>query len=144
MQANKNIHTIGYEGKDINLFIKQLKDNKVQILVDARIRAGGRKLDFCKKNLSQHLQNSGIGYAHYKELGTPQYLMQEMKEKGHYSMDAYAIHLDSKPEVLDRVLAETKGSTIAIMCFEKNYEECHRSVVASKLAHKMKSSVNHI
>ncbi|MCX6317288.1 MAG: DUF488 domain-containing protein [Bacteroidetes bacterium] len=142
--AKRNIHTIGYEGKDIVLFIQQLKDNQISILVDARIRAGGRKLDFCKKNLSLHLESNGIKYLHYRELGTPDYLMKEMKLKGHYSMDAYAIHLDSKPEVLDKVIEETQGNNIAIMCFEKNYQECHRTVVATKIADKTQSLVHHI
>jgi uncharacterized protein (DUF488 family) len=144
MSKIQMINTIGYEGKKITHFIQQLHNHGVTLLVDARIRTGGRKLDFCKKNLSQSLQNSGIKYVHYKELGTPDYLMREMKVKGSYSMDEYEKHLDSNPEILNRVANEIEEPNIAIMCFEKNFKECHRTVVANKLSKIVGSIVNHI
>lgn len=144
MSKIKRVHTIGYQGKKIGIFIHELQENDVRVLVDARSHTGGRKLEFCKKNLSQSLQENGIKYVHYKELGTPEYLMKVMKSEGTYSMDEYALHLDSKPEVLNRVINEVEEESIAIMCFEKNYLECHRSVVADRISKLVGSIVNHI
>ncbi len=138
------INTIGYEGKDINQFIDELLLNKVDTLIDTRIRAGGRKIDFCKKNLSNYLQNKGIHYHHLRELGTPQYLMQIMKIKGTYSMDEYSLYLDSQENVLENAIAIAKTHNVAIMCFEKNYETCHRSVIAERLSIILNKNVNHI
>lgn len=140
----KELYTIGYQGKTINVFIGELKNKNVELLVDARIHTGGRKLDFCKKNLQEHLNKAGIEYVHYKKLGTPEHLMKIMKEDGHYSLSEYSTYLEANSEILDQVAKEVQQSKVAIMCYEKNYWECHRSVVADHLAKKIKSPLFHI
>lgn len=144
MSKIKHVHTIGYQGKKITQFILELKENHIVVLVDARSHTGGRKLEFCKKNLTKSLNENGIKYVHYRELGTPEYLMKVMKEKGTYSMDEYALHLDSQPEVLTRVVDEIQDESVAIMCFEKDYKECHRSVVADRISKLVGTNVKHI
>jgi uncharacterized protein (DUF488 family) len=144
MAKFKVVNTIGYEGKKIDLFIQQLKQNNVETVVDTRIRAGGRKVDFCKKNLTKSLNDNGIKYFHYRELGTPEYLMKIMKTEGSYSMEEYGTYLDSKPQVLSQLINDVTEENIAIMCFEKDYKDCHRTVIASRLSDMLGSTINHI
>lgn len=144
MARFKIVNTIGYEGKKIELFIQELKQNNVETLIDTRIRAGGRKADFCKKNLTKSLNDNGIKYFHYRELGTPDYLMKIRRIKGTYSMQEYGTYLDSNPQVLSQLVNDIGEENIAIMCFEKDYKECHRSVIASKLSDMLGSRINHI
>ena len=140
----KVIYTIGYESKDIDSFIAQLKDAQVTLLVDSRIRRGGRKVDFCANNFERHLTKAGISYKHYKELGTPEYLMQVMKKEGHYEMSEYSKYLNKNNGILDKVVKETTDNNIALMCFELDFRKCHRSIVAAKLSDLTGAKVHHL
>lgn len=144
MSGFKVVNTIGYEGKSIDVFLTELLKNNVSILIDTRIRAGGRKIDFCKKNLSTSLMKNGIKYIHYKELGTPEYLMKVKKNQGSYSLEEYGVYLDSKPDVLQKLIVDVTEDHLAIMCFEKDYTECHRSVIADRLSKLTRAKINHI
>ena len=64
----KKIYTIGYEGKSIDEFIEELKNQGVKNLIDVRIRAGSRKKGFSKTALSEYLNNAGITYNHHLSL----------------------------------------------------------------------------
>ncbi|MBN4051609.1 DUF488 domain-containing protein [bacterium AH-315-M05] len=144
MKTIKTICTIGYEGKSIDEFINSLKEQKVDILIDARIRANSRKPGFAKTKLKNILERNEIVYEHHKSLGTPKYLMQAMKEKGHYSMEEYGSYLDNNPEILENFIRAVKTPKIALMCYEKDVTSCHRSVVAARLSKMVNANVIHL
>ena len=62
------LFTIGYEGRDIDLFLNILIQNYVDILVDVRKNPFSMNFNFTKNKLRTYLENSGIQYIHIPEL----------------------------------------------------------------------------
>jgi uncharacterized protein (DUF488 family) len=130
------IYTIGYEGRSQDDFSKQLESNGIKRLVDVREIAQSRKPGFSSKRMSQDLPSRGIEYLHFKSLGSPKTLREELKQTGDFRKyaNAYAKHLELQEEPLDTLLRNAIEKPTAIMCYERESIRCHRSIIASRLA----------
>jgi uncharacterized protein (DUF488 family) len=131
----KKAWTIGYEGRTIDQFMHELRQSGIEQVVDVRERPISRKKGFSKGALSQELSSRNLIYHHIPELGTPAELRKKMKGGGLLErlLEGYTRHLDKNVEEykLLSTLIETKAS--AIMCFERDYTDCHRQVLAERL-----------
>ena len=56
------VFTVGYEGTDIDRFVRTLKAAGVERLADVRAVAASRKAGFSKTKLSARLADEGIEY----------------------------------------------------------------------------------
>ncbi len=65
------IYTIGYEGTDIDRFVRTLQIIGVQVLADVRALPLSRKKGFSKNALKDRLTEAGIEYHSYQALGDP-------------------------------------------------------------------------
>ena len=65
------LFTVGYEGTDIERFVKTLKAVGIRRLADVRAVAVSRKPGFSKRRLSDRLADEVIEYIHFVELGDP-------------------------------------------------------------------------
>ena len=144
MISVKEIFTIGYEGKSFEEFLQALKSNDIKALIDVRIKPHSRKAGFSKTKMSDVLPEEGIEYSHHKELGTPLYMMEEMKKNGHYDLEEYRKYLLENKSVLTDFLDGNKHHRIALMCFELKPSDCHRSIVADELRKKTQAKVIHL
>lgn len=80
---NDTIYTVGYQGKDWDQFIGELKENEIEVLVDVRGSASsGYKPAFNGDVLSDRLESEGIDYKHVPELGVKGLMRRPYKE-GH-------------------------------------------------------------
>lgn len=134
---DKALLTIGYEGLDIQHFLKFLVSNKVEVLVDVREVPISRKRGFSKTQLSEALARKGILYEHIKTLGSPSPIRKQLKQDWDYEafFRAYEGYLDEQRDALN-LLREivAQHQRVCLMCFEKSHEECHRSRVATRTA----------
>ena len=72
----KTLFTIGYERKNLPEFIRILKANGIENLIDIRNNNRSfRKPDFSKILLSKALEIENIRYIEKKELGIPKNIM---------------------------------------------------------------------
>ena len=128
------LFTIGYEGASIEDFVGTLQSMGVDLLLDVRELPISRRAGFSKRSLQQHLADAGIDYQHERSLGSPKPVRDELKRTGNYEtfFRKFDIHLRSQQETLDRLTTDLRGS-VALMCFERDYRECHRSAVAREL-----------
>jgi len=86
---NDTIFTIGYEGKNIDEFIKILNKNQIKRLVDIRFSAKSeKKPQFSSEILKEKLEREKIEYEHRPELGVP-YLYQAPYKEGAISHDCF-------------------------------------------------------
>jgi uncharacterized protein (DUF488 family) len=71
---------------------------------------------------------------HRRELGAPRDIRHELRETGDYSkyFQLFNSYLKTQSAALERLVQECVGA-VALMCFERDPKECHRSVVAREL-----------
>ncbi len=135
MGAVPQIFTIGYEGITLEAFVETLREHGVQTVVDVRELPLSRRAGFSKRPLSAVLKENGIGYVHERPLGTPKALRHALRaglELESFRAEYRQVLADRQPD-LERVAALAAHERVALMCFEADPLECHRSVIADEL-----------
>lgn len=126
------IFTIGYEGATQANFIEALRSANVELLADVRAVPLSRRPGFSKNVLAAGLREAGIDYIGLKALGTPPEGREAARKHNHAKLvEVYSGQLEL-PEALAqmaqlRSLAEERPT--ALMCFEREPEGCHRSLL---------------
>jgi uncharacterized protein (DUF488 family) len=130
----KRLATIGYEGASIQDFLATLQAAGVTTLLDVREFAGSRRKGFAKTALRQHLAGIGIEYRHEPALGSPRDIRHQLREDGRHDrfFRDFDRYLATQQPLLKQLARELTG-TVALLCYERNYQECHRKSVAAAL-----------
>jgi uncharacterized protein (DUF488 family) len=130
------IFTIGYQSRSIRELISKLHENGITLLVDIRDNPHSRNRDFSKGNLAKSLNQAGIAYFHLKELGSPAWLRQNVRESGDYEyfFAAYEKYLDTQSDTLSNIYNLLDNMVICLLCYERNPQICHRKSVADRLS----------
>jgi uncharacterized protein (DUF488 family) len=139
--------TIGYEGTGIEPFISALKKAKVRRLADIRDLPLSRKKGFSKTALAARLEREGIAYLHIKPLGDPKpgRLAARAGDIAGFK-SIYDSHLRGKPaqialRELGKIASQAKT---CLLCFEYDPKNCHRQIVASRLAKAFGLEIEHL
>ena len=131
------VYTIGYEGTDIERFIATLKQVGVMAIADVRAVAVSRKKGFSKAKLRARLEQEGIAYIHYIELGDPK-PGRDAARAGEYEKfrRIYSRHLaGAVPQTaIKAVVKIARQRPTCLLCFERDPKVCHRSMIADELA----------
>jgi uncharacterized protein (DUF488 family) len=130
------LHTIGYEGRTPDELVSMLKSNGVTRAVDVRQMPLSRKPGFSKSALSTFLKSHGIEYAGFPKLGTPPAIRDQYKKDGDFERleRDYLAHLRTQELEIERLHELVAEGGCALLCFERDPLECHRSVLAEVLA----------
>lgn len=135
-----NIITVGYQGLTIEAFIDNLKLEGVKRVVDVRRNAISRwKPDFSKTKLTAALNKAGIDYVHERWFGIDSKVRKSFGDNIVGLFEDYLENLkiymhDFYDESnLKKLVAESDKIKTAFMCFERNPEECHRSVLLDEI-----------
>jgi uncharacterized protein (DUF488 family) len=130
------VYTIGYEGTDIDRFVATLKAVGVRRLADVRALPLSRKKGFSKNKLAERLVAEGIAYLPFRQLGDPK-PGRDAARAGQYDKfrAIYGAHLESQEarDSLDELLTVADEEPTCLLCFERDPETCHRSIVAREL-----------
>jgi len=144
---NDVVYTIGYEGYAIENFIKKLKDSNIQQLIDVREIALSRKNGFSKSILASELKKNGIIYKHLPELGSPKDIRHQLHQNWEYEkfFNEYQKHIHDEDVMQNISIIEglAKRRKTILMCFEKDFKKCHRSIIEEELKRKG-WKVNHL
>jgi len=141
-----SIYTIGYEGLDIAGFIARLKQVGVRTIVDVRQLPLSRKRGFSKKSFSEALAQAGIAYAHMPALGCPKTIRHAYKQDPDWKQysASFLAYLQTQ-EVAVRELAKiSRATTACLVCFEADFNFCHRTYVARATRRFGAPAVQHI
>ncbi len=130
---SSGIVTTGYEGKTIDSFLSELILNKVSVVIDVRRNAYSLKFGFFKTKLKSYLEKFGIEYMHMPELGTPSERRKNPVLDYRTLFADYEKELEKKTAFLEKIKEIAKEKKVALMCFEKDAECCHRGVLAERL-----------
>ncbi len=130
------IFTIGYEGFDQRQFLAWLNSYSIDIVADVRDLPLSRKKGFSKTALSDFLKKNAIEYINYRRLGAPKELRAFLLKTKDYPtfFKKYKMTISDKMNDIDEILNTVKeGKKVALLCYEKNPEKCHRSIVADEI-----------
>jgi len=117
------IFTIGHSNRKIEEFLRLLKKNGIEVLIDVRRFPSSKKFPwFNKENLSEILKKENIEYIHFEKLGG-------FRKEGYENYSKTKEFEDAVKEVLE--IARNK--TVCIMCAEKFYWKCHRRFIINKI-----------
>ncbi|MEU9830816.1 DUF488 domain-containing protein [Streptosporangium sp. NPDC048047] len=125
---------VGYEGCDLDGFIRRLHRQGVTTLIDVRLNPISRKRGFSKAALAHALADAGIAYEHMRELGNPKWNRAGFggspgelgAARGVY---AQALTGDDAHRCLERITETARRQMVAVMCFEADEHRCHRDLV---------------
>jgi len=136
-KGSPGLCTIGYEGRTLEGFLNALIRDDVTVLCDVRQNPLSRKYGFSKSTLQKNCEGVGIRYEHLPELGIASENRRGLKTWKDYDnlFDAY-IHesLPKQSNVLNNIMSWIeKGERVALTCYERLPEECHRTCVAKEL-----------
>jgi uncharacterized protein (DUF488 family) len=140
------VFTIGYEGLDTDTFMSLLGQYGIETIVDIRELPLSRKRGFSKRALAQALDLAGRGYVHIPALGCPKPVRDLYRADGdwkHY-VRGFMKHLTAQTIALEHLSGMTKSSNCALLCYEADFNFCHRSLVANALEQDFGVNVHHI
>jgi uncharacterized protein (DUF488 family) len=132
----RTLFTIGYEGKTQAEFLEELRSAGVELVIDVRAVAASRRPGFSKTALANGLKECGIDYLHLRPLGTPANGRQAARAGRVAEMRAiYAEQLETAEAglALEQALAEASGRASALLCYEREAPDCHRSMLAGRM-----------
>ena len=130
------LFTIGYEKLDQKQFMAHLSNHGVKVVADIRKLPVSRKKGFSKTALRETLNYKGIDYFNYQALGAPKELRDELYKSGNYDrfFQKYEKNILDKTDHLADILSViNRGRSVALLCFERNPQKCHRKVVAEEI-----------
>jgi uncharacterized protein (DUF488 family) len=134
------LFTIGYEGKTQDEMLAELEAARVELVIDVRAIAASRRPGFSKTVLAAGLKERGIDYLHLRPLGTPAAGREAARKGRIVEMNAiYAEQLET-PEAglaLEQALAEASERRAALLCYERQARDCHRTLLAQRMAERV-------
>ncbi|UZR30804.1 DUF488 domain-containing protein [Methylococcus mesophilus] len=140
------IFTIGYEGLDIDAFLSLLTQHGIETVVDIRELPLSRKPGFSKRSLTNALNLSGFEYVHMADLGCPRPVRDRYRNDGNWKRytEGFMKHLTAQEAAIAELAERTASSNCALLCYEANYNFCHRSMVANAVRDHCGAGVRHI
>lgn len=129
------IFTVGYEDARLHDFLDTLLGAGVRLVVDTRERAQSRRQGYSKTALTAALGEQGIEYRHLRGLGTPPAIRKAYKLDHDFAAlkAGYTLHLSTQGDALHEVADLAAQYPTALLCYEHESGECHRSLITGRL-----------
>jgi uncharacterized protein (DUF488 family) len=127
-----HIFTFGYEGLTLDAFIARLKSARVKTVIDVRANPLSRKRGFSKGALSAALDAVGIAYTHMPAMGCPKPVRERYKHDSNWAAytRGFLTYMKAQRDALVELTQIAKASPSCLICFEADFERCHRTFVA--------------
>ena len=133
----KPIRTIGHSNHPIERFVALLKAGGIERLVDVRSMPWSRRFpQFGRERLAKTLAEAGIDYTWEGEA-----LGGKPRQGGGY--DELAARPDFK-DAIGRLIDGSGGTTLCLMCAEKEPLDCHRTVLVSRRLAERGAAIEHL
>ena len=131
------LSTIGYEGRTLESYLNELLRAGVSLLCDVRRNPISRKYGFSKNTLAKGCDGVGIRYEHLPELGIASEQRQSLETQADYDALFAEYERESLPHqtrALETIRGWARaGQRVALTCYERLPQQCHRHCVAEAL-----------
>lgn len=133
--SSPQLISVGYEGRSSDDLIAILRELDVAVLVDVRMTPLSRKPGLSKTALARSLRAAGIGYVHHRALGNPKENRAGYRAGYEIAESCYqrVLESDEGQVALHHVSELLDGGIIALLCFERDHDQCHRRQVITEL-----------
>ena len=133
--------TIGYERRSYEGFFDELIRADISLLCDVRRNPVSRKWGFSKRTLSDGCRRFGLRYEHLPELGIASNRRANLKTEASYER-LFAEYQESTLVEEDEALSKIRGwieagERVALTCYERLPQQCHRRHVATAVADRL-------
>lgn len=129
------IYTVGYEGRTAESLVELLRLAGADLVVDVRLTPISRKPGLSKTALSDALGEAGIDYVHDRRLGNPRENREGFRTGDVKRARSVFRRLLSNGagEALEDILDLAEDRKVALLCYERDADRCHRQVIAEEL-----------
>lgn len=134
------LFTIGYEGRALDELLAILAANRIDRVIDIRELPLSRRRGFSKTPLGTALGEAGISYVHLREAGNP-YRRQKEDISRAELLAKYEVHIAGATDAVASVAEHARGHRAALLCYEAEPAECHRSLLAPRVAKQLRVGV---
>ena len=140
------IYTISYEGRSLEQLLADLRAAGIQMLADVREAPFSRKPGFSKKVLAAALREVDFGYRHFRPLGCPRAIRDQYRQDGDWERytRGFMAHLQDQKSAIEELAALVSAEPVALLCYEADFNRCHRTYVARAVAKLTGTRVCHI
>lgn len=143
-----NLYTLGYQGVDVDVYVQKLKAAGVGIVADVRETPWSHKRGFCKNILSSELSKAGIEYVHVKSAGNPKANRRTAPDLAE-CLRRYKDYLEENPTGIADLIevvrtAASRNRTVCLTCFERDVNDCHRSILVDAMKREIKIRPVHL
>lgn len=132
-ESERALYTIGYEKISLDEFILRLLLQGVKTVIDVRETTTSRRREFSKNPLQQALKTARIEYISMPEVGIPSEIRTKILAKGDHQdlLVWYREHvMHTSTSYAEEVATLVSRENTALMCYERDPKECHRSLFA--------------
>lgn len=147
-KSGKTIFSIGYEGISLEEYLNLLIKNDVKVLCDVRKNAFSQKYGFSKSQLKVACDGLNIQYIHISNLGISSNKRKELNCQHDYDELFEEYENETLRNQTDSLIfiqqLVRQSHRVAITCFEKNTNQCHRTRVLKALLNLPNANYNYI
>ena len=119
-------------------FIERLVSHGVECVIDAREIPISRKKGFSKSSLEAELGRAGIAYRHFRPLGSPRLIRQQLRKTGDYDRFFAEVgqHLGSieASEALTEAITLARSMSSCLLCCCPDWRYCHRKCLVEAIS----------
>jgi uncharacterized protein (DUF488 family) len=139
------LSTIGYEGRTLESYLNVMIQAGVTLLCDVRRNPISRKYGFSKSALANACESVGIRYEHLPQLGVASEKRRGLETQADYDALFAEYEQSTLPKQVP-ALAKIRdwirsGERVALTCYERLPEQCHRHCVATAVQRQARSRI---
>ena len=145
--TDRTLYTIGYEKALLRDVIATLQAANVAVLLDVRDRPISRRPGFSKRQLSAAVEEAGMRYLHLAALGTPPEGRLAGRRREWDRFWGIVEEKLARPEAeldLQQAAAVAAAAPCCLLCYEADWQICHRRRVAEILAQRHGFVLRHL
>jgi uncharacterized protein (DUF488 family) len=145
--TGRTLYTIGYEKALLKDVVSTLAAARVATLIDIRDRPISRRPGFSKRQLAASIEDADMRYVHLQALGTPPEGRLAGKRREWDRFWGIVGEKLARPEAelaLQEAAELAEAAPSCLLCYEADWQICHRRRIAEMLAQRHGFAVSHL
>ena len=141
------LYTIGYEKTLLKDVVSTVAAARVATLIDVRDRPISRRPGFSKRQLAAAIEEAGMRYIHLQALGTPpegRLAGQRREWDRFWDIVAEKLACPEAELALQQAGEIAQAAPSCLLCYEADWQICHRRRVGEILAQRHGFVVSHL